>query len=109
MIGTVSAALRRVKKGETDGAELNMPLCVSVDSSLWDEGELQVDIGGLSPTLRLFLDSGPHFSAALMALIWSSAVYILRAIAPRERRMLSVCQSVGPSYRGRGAEGGPSS
>lgn len=33
----------------------------------------------------------------------SSAVYILRAMAARERRMDSVCQSCGPSYLGTGA------
>jgi hypothetical protein len=70
-------------------------------------------IAGISPTLRRFFVSGPfvvcQFSDALMDDSVSSAVYILRATAARERRMLSVCQSEGPSYRGIGAGTGPSS
>ena len=67
---------------------------------------------GVSPTLRLFLVSGPSAcqdSEAFMEVRVSSAVYILRATAERERRMESVCQSPGPSYRGVGVDMGHSS
>ena len=67
---------------------------------------------GVSPTLRLFLVSGPFAcqdSDAFMEARASSAVYILRATAARERMMESVCQSPGPSYRGGGVDMGQSS
>jgi hypothetical protein len=58
-----------------------------------------LEVGGVSPTLRRFLVSGPfsQFSEALMLARVSSAVYILRAMVFRARRILSVCQVEGPS------------
>lgn len=76
--------------------------------SLRELDELDEHMDGL-PTLRRFLDSGPHASDALMDASASSAVYMRRAMAPSERKMLSVCQSAGPSYLGMGEERGPSS
>ena len=64
------------------------------DVSFWEERLTM----GLLPILRLFLVSGPfcQHSEAIEARA-SSAVYILRVTAARERKMESVCQSLGPS------------
>ena len=106
--GILSTELVGVKKGDTDDEPFANPLDSVEEVSVWDEPEL--DIGGLSPTLRRFFDSGPQLSASRIELKASSAVYMRRAIAPRERRMLSICQSVGPSYFGMGVgREGPSS
>lgn len=101
--GMLSTDERGVKKGDWDEAEW---VKSAVSSEREDEEEV---MGGESPTLRRFLDSGPQLSDARIALSASSAVYIRRAIAPSERRILSVCQSDGPSYLGIGDDSGPSS
>ena len=91
-LGILSYELLGVKKGET--------LLVRADGALVkpvEEVELALELGGLSPTLRRFLLSGPQLSAALMALYASSAVIIRLAMAASDRWMLLVFQSVGPS------------
>ena len=68
------------------------------ETSLWDELAEGSEIGGVSPTLRRFLVSGPfsQFSDVFILARVSSAVYILRAIVFKALRMLSVCQLDGP-------------
>jgi hypothetical protein len=81
------------------------------ERSSWDEFVDEFEIGWLSPMLRRFFVSGPfsQFSEVFMLARVSSAVYILRAMVFKARRILSVCQVDGPSYRGTGAGKGPSS